>query len=50
MQTIKPRAVFVPSTGEWIVKGCGIVKIRSDLDVALQAWRERFFKLQLRTT
>jgi hypothetical protein len=47
MQTVKPRAIFVPSTGEYIVRGCGILKIRPCLDAALKAWRERFFELQL---
>jgi hypothetical protein len=47
MQTIKPRAIFVPSTSEYIVRGGGVLKIRPCLDAALKAWRERFFEIQL---
>lgn len=47
MQTIKPKAIFVPSANEWIVRGGGVLRIRPCLDAALKAWRERFFEKQL---
>jgi hypothetical protein len=46
MQTIKPRAIFCESTGEWIVHGLGIVRIRTCIQQALQAWHQRVLQSQ----